>query len=42
MEMDKHLKEVYGFNNFRHKQRYIICDLINDKDTIAILPTGGG
>jgi len=42
MEMDKHLKEVYGFNNFRHKQRDIICDLINDKDTIAILPTGGG
>jgi ATP-dependent DNA helicase RecQ len=40
--MKKHLKEVYGFNNFRHKQKNIICDLIKKKNIIAILPTGGG
>ena len=40
--MEEHLKQVYGFNNFRHKQRDIIIDLIKNKDTVAILPTGGG
>lgn len=40
--MEEHLKQVYGFNKFRHKQRDIISDLIKNKDTIAILPTGGG
>ena len=40
--MKKHLKQTYGFNDFRHKQKNIICDLIKNKDTVAILPTGGG
>lgn len=40
--MEKHLKSVYGFNNFREKQKEIICDLLNKKDVFTILPTGGG
>jgi ATP-dependent DNA helicase RecQ len=40
--MEKHLKELYGFNQFREYQQDIIDDLLNKKDIFAILPTGGG
>jgi ATP-dependent DNA helicase RecQ len=40
--MEKHLKSIYGFNNFRDNQKEIITDLLNKKDVFAILPTGGG
>tara|TARA_B100000795_G_scaffold253967_3_gene224515 strand:+ start:5127 stop:7211 length:2085 start_codon:yes stop_codon:yes gene_type:complete len=40
--MDEHLKDVYGFNNFRDYQKEIIMDLLNKKDLFVILPTGGG
>jgi len=40
--MDKHLKNVYGFNTFRGKQQHIINDLLTKKNVFAILPTGGG
>ena len=40
--MEKHLKELYGFNQFREYQKDIIVDLLHKKDVFAILPTGGG
>lgn len=40
--METHLKEVYGFNNFRGSQKDIITDILNKDDVMAILPTGGG
>ena len=40
--MEKHLKELYGFNQFREYQKDIVLDLLNKKDIFAVLPTGGG
>ena len=40
--MEEHLKNVYGFNNFRSHQKDIIQDLLNKENVFAILPTGGG
>ena len=44
METDKktHLKNVYGFNDFREYQEDIIDDLIEGNNVLAIMPTGGG
>ncbi|RXZ84650.1 DNA helicase RecQ [Paenibacillaceae bacterium] len=36
------LKRTYGYDTFRKGQREIITGLIGGKDTLAILPTGGG
>ena len=40
--MEKHLKELYGFNQFRNHQKEIINDILNKNNVVAILPTGGG
>ena len=40
--MEKHLKDVYGFNQFREYQKDIIQDILNGNNVFAILPTGGG
>ena len=40
--MNKHLKNIYGFNKFRDYQKDIINDILNHKDVIAIFPTGAG
>ncbi|BBH21473.1 DNA helicase RecQ [Paenibacillus baekrokdamisoli] len=36
------LKQVYGFDSFRKGQEDIIGGLLEGRDTLAILPTGGG
>ncbi|WP_442266234.1 RecQ family ATP-dependent DNA helicase [Tenacibaculum sp. ZS6-P6] len=36
------LKRYWGFDTFRTQQLEIIESVLNDKDTIALLPTGGG
>ncbi|WP_274652221.1 DNA helicase RecQ [Paenibacillus humicola] len=36
------LKQVYGYDRFRKGQEEIIGGLMEGKDTLAILPTGGG
>ena len=40
--MRKHLKEQYGFKNFREYQKDIIKDVLEKNDSIVIFPTGGG
>jgi len=40
--METHLKSTYGFNDFRDYQKDIICDILNNENVFAILPTGGG
>ncbi|UKN02428.1 RecQ family ATP-dependent DNA helicase [Paracrocinitomix mangrovi] len=36
------LKKYWGFDSFRKKQDQIINSVIEKKDTLALLPTGGG
>ncbi|MCG2793321.1 MAG: RecQ family ATP-dependent DNA helicase [Weeksellaceae bacterium] len=38
----KTLKQFWGFDDFRASQQRIILSVINGKDTLALLPTGGG
>jgi ATP-dependent DNA helicase RecQ len=36
------LQEFWGFSSFRSKQNEIITSVLENNDTIALLPTGGG
>ena len=36
------LKTVFGYDSFRQNQRKIIQSVLDGKDTLAIMPTGGG
>lgn len=36
------LKKYWGYNSFREKQRDIIDSVLAGKDTLGLLPTGGG
>ena len=36
------LKQFWGFDEFRSSQKDIILSVVNGKDTLALLPTGGG
>lgn len=36
------LKKYWGYSNFRPKQEDIINSVLNNNDTLALLPTGGG
>ncbi|ERI89859.1 ATP-dependent DNA helicase RecQ [Clostridiales bacterium oral taxon 876 str. F0540] len=36
------LQKYYGFKEFRNSQKEVIESIINKKDTLAVMPTGGG
>jgi superfamily II DNA helicase RecQ len=36
------LKDYWGYNNFRPLQEEIVQAVLNGKDTLALMPTGGG
>jgi ATP-dependent DNA helicase RecQ len=37
-----HLKEIFGFDNFKGEQEAIINSVLEGHDTFVIMPTGGG
>lgn len=41
-KLHKILKETFGYSSFRFEQQKIINAILDGKDTIAIMPTGGG
>ncbi len=41
-ELLKILKETFGYTSFRFEQSKIINSILDGKDTLAIMPTGGG
>lgn len=41
-QLHKILKEYWGYEAFRPMQQEIIQSVLNGKDTLALLPTGGG
>lgn len=36
------LQDVFGYNKFRNKQNDIINSILNEQDTLVLMPTGGG
>jgi ATP-dependent DNA helicase RecQ len=41
-KLHKILKETFGYSAFRFEQHKIINSILDGKDTLAIMPTGGG
>ena len=42
IDLNNALKKNFGFNSFKGQQREIILNLLEKKDSIVIMPTGGG
>ncbi|MCX6232164.1 MAG: DNA helicase RecQ [Bacteroidetes bacterium] len=40
--LHKHLKKIFGFDNFKGNQEEVIKSVLDGKDTFVIMPTGGG
>ena len=40
--LHKNLKDIFGFNSFKGRQEQIIKNLLEDKDGMVIMSTGGG
>src|SRR3954469_14499920 len=36
------LQKVFGYQDFRHNQKEIINNVLNGKDSVVLMPTGGG
>ena len=41
-ELDDFLKKNFGFSNFKNLQKDIIKNILNDKNSFVLMPTGGG
>ena len=41
-DLQSHLKEIFGFDNFKGDQEAIIDSVLQGHDTFVIMPTGGG
>lgn len=41
-QIKKILKEVFGYDEFRNLQQEIITSILNKKDSLVVMPTGGG
>lgn len=42
MTPNQALQQYFGYSNFRHSQEQIISHVLNSKDVLALMPTGGG
>ncbi len=42
LKMHKTLQKYFGYSDFRPLQEDIINDVLNDRDTFVLMPTGGG
>ncbi|HIA37075.1 MAG TPA: DNA helicase RecQ [Flavobacteriales bacterium] len=42
LSLNEHLKEYFGFSNFKGQQEGVIHNILKKKDTFVIMPTGGG
>jgi len=42
MTLEDHLKKHFGFSQFKGRQKEVIESVLNNNDTFAIMPTGGG
>lgn len=42
IDLQKQLKTIFGFNQFKEHQQEIVRDLLQHKNVVAIMPTGGG
>lgn len=42
LQPEEVLSKYWGFKNFRPLQKDIVLSVVNGKDTLALLPTGGG
>ncbi|MDB5017260.1 MAG: ATP-dependent helicase RecQ, partial [Mucilaginibacter sp.] len=42
MEPVQALQKYFGYSGFRHEQGAIIAHVLNKKDVLALMPTGGG
>ena len=40
--LSQNLKSIFGFNSFRGDQEKVILNLLESKDSMVIMPTGGG
>ncbi len=42
MTPNQALQKYFGYTDFRHRQEEIIAHILNGKDVLALMPTGGG
>src|SRR4051794_31651416 len=41
-DLDRHLNELFGLEEFRPGQREVIESILDGRDVLCVMPTGGG